>query len=69
MNRNISRIAALALFLYLSVSPAATAAPRDGGDVFTEPGMSRIVRKIKNFFRGFTSQDDWTPPTPTPPKP
>jgi hypothetical protein len=69
MNRNYARVAALAFFLYLVVSPAATAAPRKGGDMFAEPGVSRIVRKIKNFFRGFTSQDELTPPTPTPPKP
>jgi hypothetical protein len=65
MNRKYSRVAALALFLYLSVSPVAVAAQRDR-DVITGPRerVVRIVKKVKNFFRGFTSQDEWTPPRP-----
>ena len=68
MNRNYSRVAALALFLYLSLSPIATAAPRRDRDGIVDPGdrIVRIVKKVKNFFRGFTSQDELNPPTPTP---
>lgn len=67
MNRNYSRVAALAFFLYLSLSPVATAAQRDR-DSIVDPGerIVRIVKKIKNYFRGITSQDDLTPPTPRP---
>ncbi len=68
MKRNYSRAAALTLFLYLSVSPAATAAPSRDRDVIAGPGerVVRIVKKIKNIFRGFTSQDDLSPPLPKP---
>lgn len=68
MNRKYLRVAALALFLYLSVTPAAIAAPQRDRDVIAGPGerVVRIVKKIKNFFRGFTSQDEWTPPLPKP---
>jgi hypothetical protein len=68
MNRNYTRVAALALFLYLSISPAAHAASRRDRDLITDPGerVVRIVKKIKNFFRGFTSQDDLGPPIPKP---
>ncbi len=69
MNRNYSRVAALALFLYLSVVPTTlTAAPRDR-DTFVGPGerVVQIVKKIKNLFRGFTAQDDGLyPPVPKP---
>jgi len=69
MNRNYSRIGALALFLYLSVSPAANAASQKDRDLISEPRerVVRIVKKIKNFFRGIGSQDDQQlPPTPRP---
>jgi hypothetical protein len=68
MNRNYSRVAALALFLYLSLSPVATAATRRDRDGIVDPGdrIVRIVKKIKNLFRGFTSQDELNPPTPKP---
>jgi hypothetical protein len=68
MNRNYTRVAALAFFLFLSISPAADAAPRRDRDLITDPGerVVRIVKKIKNIFRGFTSQDDLGPPIPKP---
>ena len=68
MNRKYSRVAALALFLYLSLSPVASAAPRRDRDGIVDPGerIVRIVKKIKNFFHGFTSQDEVNPPTPKP---
>ena len=60
MNRNHSRVAALAVFLYLSLSPAATATPRRDRDAIIDPGerIVRVVKKIKNYFRGITSQDE-----------
>jgi hypothetical protein len=69
MNRNYSRVAALALFLYLSVSPMANAAPRRDREQIADPGQRivRIIKKIKNIFRGFTSQDELNPPLPTKP--
>jgi hypothetical protein len=68
MNRNYTRVAALALFLYLSIAPAAHAASRRDRDLITDPSerVVRIVKKIKDFFRGFTSQDDLGPPIPKP---
>jgi hypothetical protein len=68
MNRNHSRVAALALFLYLSLSQAATAAPPRDREAIVNPGerIVRIVKKIKNYFHGITSQDELTPPTPKP---
>ncbi|HEV7765022.1 MAG TPA: hypothetical protein VGQ76_08480 [Thermoanaerobaculia bacterium] len=72
MNRNYSRIAALALFVYLTVSPAATAAPRRDQARVSNPGdqVVRVVKKLKNFFRGVTTQDEHpVPPVPNPPKP
>ena len=68
MNRNYTRVAALAFFLYLSISPAAHAASRRDRDLITDPGerVVRIVKKIKNFFRGLTSQDELGPPIPKP---
>jgi hypothetical protein len=69
MNRNFWRVAALALFLYLSTSQAAVAAPRGDRDAIVDPGdrIVRIVKKVKNFFRGFTSHDDTSiPPVPKP---
>ena len=68
MNRNYSRVVALALFVYLSVAPAALAVPRLDRDLI-DPGerVVRIIKKIKNFFRGFTSQEDTqVPPFPKP---
>ena len=66
MNRKYSRVAALALFLYLSVSPVAKAEHQRDRDVISGPRerVVRIVKKVKNFFRGLTSQDEWTPPRP-----
>jgi hypothetical protein len=68
MNRNYSRVAALALLLSL-VSPAAMAAlPRDR-DAVAGPSerVVRIVKKIKNIFRGITAHDDGLyPPVPKP---
>ena len=68
MNRNHSRVAALVLFLYLSLSPAATAAPQRDRDAIVDPGerIVRIIKKIKSYFSGITSQDELTPPTPKP---
>jgi hypothetical protein len=68
MNRNYSRVAALALFFYLSISPIANAAPQRDRDQIVDPGerIVRIVKKIKNIFRGFTSQDEQIPPVPKP---
>lgn len=70
MNHKYSRVAALALFFYLSVSSAVMAAPRaDRPDrhLIGSPGdqIVRIVKKFKQFFRGFTSEED----TAIPPKP
>ena len=67
MNRHHLRIAALALFLYLALSPVASASPRRDRDLITGPGdrIVRIVKKVKNFFRGIASQDDY----PIPPRP
>ena len=66
MNRHYLRIAALALFLCLTLSPVALAAPRRDRERFdpSEP-VVRIVKKVKNFFRGLASQDDY----PLPPRP
>ena len=69
MNRNYSRVAALAFFLYLCVSPAAMAASQRERDLFAAPGeqVARVVKKIKNVLRGFTTQEDsQIPPTPKP---
>ena len=69
MNRNYLRVAALAFFLYLSAAPVAIAAPRKERDSIGDPGhhVVRIVKRIKTFLRGFTSQDDgMTPPVPKP---
>jgi hypothetical protein len=69
MNRNYSRVAALVFFLYLVVSPAVMAMPRRDRDAFAAPSerIVRIVKKIKNVFRGFTSQEDTqVPPVPKP---
>lgn len=68
MNRHSLRIAALALFVYLSVSPVASARVHE--DRATEtPGAAvvRLVKKIKSYFRGFTIQDEYPlPPIPKP---
>ena len=50
MNRNYTRIAALALFLYLAVSPAANAASRKDRDLSIDPD-ERVVdhQEIKNI--------------------
>jgi hypothetical protein len=69
MNRKYSRVAALAIFLCLSLSPVAMAAPPRDRDVIAGPGerVVRIAKKIKNLFRGFISQDDGLyPPVPKP---
>ena len=69
MNRNYLRVAALFFFLYLCISPAAMAASRRERDFFAGPGeqISRIVKKIKNVLRGFTTQEDTqVPPIPKP---
>ncbi len=68
MNRKYSRVAALVVFLYLSLTPVAQAASRRDRDLISDPGerVVRIVKKIKNFFRGFTPQDEQVPPTPRP---
>jgi hypothetical protein len=70
MNRNYSRVAALAFFLYVSIAPIASAAAPRGRDRdwidASEPRMVRVVKKIKNFFRGFTSLDEQMPPIPKP---
>ncbi len=68
MNRNFSRVAALVFFLCLSISPAATAANRKDRDLFTGPGerIVRVVKKIKNIFRGIGSHDEQIPPVPRP---
>ena len=71
MKLNYTRIGALALFLYLTVSPIATAAPRDRDaiDATASPiqRVVRVVKKVKNFFRGYTSQEDGhVPPIPKP---
>jgi hypothetical protein len=66
MNRNYLRVSALALFLYLSVAPVAVARQRDH-DVFTGPGerIIRIIKKVRTFFRGISSQEDLpVPPIP-----
>ena len=67
MNRKYLRVAALAIFLYLLVSPIATAATLRDRDV-ADPGerVVRVVKKIKNFFRGLTTHDEWNPPLPKP---
>jgi hypothetical protein len=72
MNRKYSRIAALALFVCLTVSPAALAAPRRDQARVSNPGdqVARVIKKLKNFIRGVTTQEDTgSPPVPTPPKP
>jgi hypothetical protein len=69
MNRTYSRVAALAIFLCLSISPVSMAAPPRDRDAITGPGerVVRIVQKIKDLFRGFTSQEDSLyPPVPKP---
>jgi len=67
MNRHYPRIAALALFLYLSLSPDASAASHRDRDSIVDPGhrIVRIIKKFKNFFRGISSHDEY----PTPPRP
>lgn len=68
MNRKYSRVAALAIFLCLSVSPVSMAAQRDR-DVIDGPRerVVRIAKKIKNLVRGFITQDDSLyPPVPKP---
>ena len=70
MNRKYSRVAALALFFYLSVSSAVMAGPRADRadrDIFAGPSerITRIVKKIKKIIRGITSEED----TPIPPVP
>jgi hypothetical protein len=69
MNRKFSRVAALALFLYVAVAPIANAASRRDRDLISDPGerIVRIAKKVKNFFRGIGSQDDQQiPPIPKP---
>jgi hypothetical protein len=68
MKLNYTRVGALALFLYLTVSPIATAAPRDH-DAIAGPveRVVRVIKKVKYFFRGYTSQEDGhVPPIPKP---
>ena len=67
MNRKYLRVAALAVFLYLSVVPTVLAAPRGDRERIAGPGdpIVRITKKIKTFFRGLTSQED----LPVPPRP
>lgn len=68
MNRRYLRVAALAAFLYLSLSPIASAAPRGDRDrdrLDPRERIVKIVKKVKNFFRGISSQEDLPlPPTP-----
>jgi hypothetical protein len=67
MNRNFRSVAALVLFLYLSVSPAAVAGPRRDRDADPGDRIVRIIKKVKQIVHGFTSQDDQTlPPIPKP---
>jgi len=68
MNQTRSRVAALVLFLSLLVTPAAVAGPRNGHDSIAGPRerLVQIVKKVKLFVRGLTSQDEWTPPLPKP---
>lgn len=68
MKHNYTRFSALALFLYLTVSPTVTAAPRDR-DAIADPikRVVRVVKQVKDFFRGYTSQEDGhVPPFPKP---
>lgn len=68
MNRYYLRAAALALFLYLSLSPG-VAAPREDRSKIDrrDDRIVRIVKKVKNFLRGITSLEDFPlPPTPKP---
>jgi hypothetical protein len=65
--RRYLRVAALAVFLYLSVSPIASAAQKRDRDVIVDPRerIVRVIKKVRNFFRGLTSEDDGlTPPRP-----
>jgi hypothetical protein len=66
MNRNYPRVAALALVVCLSYSPTATAISARDRDAITGPRerIVRIVKKVKNFFRGISSHDEWIPPKP-----
>jgi hypothetical protein len=67
MNRRYLRVAALTVFLYLLVSPIASAAQKKDRDVIVDPGerVVRVIKKVRNFFRGLTTQDDGlTPPRP-----
>ena len=69
MNRCYLRVAALSLVVYLCASSSALAAPRTHRDVISGPGerVARIVKQVRNFLRGFTSQDDgMLPPVPKP---
>ena len=69
MNRKYSRVAALAIFLCLSLSPVAMAASQRERDVLVGPGerVVRFVKRVKNLFRGLTTHDDSLyPPIPKP---
>ena len=67
MNRNFWRVAALVLFLFLSVSPAAMAGPRRDRDADLGDRIVRIINKVKHIVRGFTTLDDTgIPPVPKP---
>lgn len=70
MNRKYSRVAALAIFVCLTFSPDATAKAARDRDAIGGPGerVVRVVKKVKDFFRGFTSDNDgWVPPVPNKP--
>ena len=68
MNRYYLRVTALAIFLFVTALSGA-ASPRKEAESRLDPGerIIRIVKKIKGFVRGFTSQDDsQIPPIPKP---
>lgn len=67
MNRQYLRVTALALFLYLAASPIASAEARVDRSSIVDPGQRivRIIKKVKNLFRGFASEDEY----PLPPRP
>lgn len=68
MNQTRSRVVALVFLLFLSMTRTAVAGPRNGRDSISGPGdrILRIVKKVKIFVRGLTTQDEWTPPLPKP---
>lgn len=66
MNRNYPRVAALLLVVCLVVAPASLGAPARDRDTISSPyeRVTRVIKKVKSFFRGITLDDDWTPPKP-----